>query len=90
MERVETTTMSETGTGAQRPEDVTVARWQDDNPGWMVIGVRPIISTGLNGEAVEEIEIKVQYRETGEVLGATGFTVTMALAMIDHLISERS
>jgi hypothetical protein len=23
------------------------------------------------------------------VLGATGFTVTMALAMIDHLISER-
>ena len=64
-------------------------RWQYDNPAWMVIGVRPIISTGLNGEAVEEIEIKVQYWETGEVLGATGFTVEMALAMIDHLISER-
>jgi hypothetical protein len=56
----------------------------------MLIGVRPIISTGLNGEAVEEIEIRIQYRETGEVLGATGFTVEMALAMIDHLISERS
>ncbi len=28
-------------------------------------------------------------RPEGEVLGATGFTVTMALAMIDHLISER-
>ena len=82
--------MSETDTGAQRPEDVVLDRWQYDNPAWMVIGVRPIISTGLNGEAVEEIEIKVHYRETGEgeVLGATGFTVTMALAMVDHLISE--
>ncbi len=81
--------MSETDTGAQRPEDVVIDRWQYDNPAWMVIGVRPIISTGLNGEAVEEIEVKVQYRETGEVLGATGFTVEMALAMIDHLVSER-
>ncbi len=79
--------MSETDTGAQRPEDVVLDRWQYDNPAWMVIGVRPIISTGLNGEAVEEIEI--HYREPGEVLGATGFTVTMALAMVDHLISER-
>ena len=82
--------MSETGTGAQRPEDMTVDRWQYDNPAWMVIVVHPIISTGLHGEAVAEIEIKVEYRETGEVLGATGFTVAMALAMIDHLISERS
>lgn len=81
--------MSETDTDAQRPEDVVLLRWQYDNPDWMVIGVHPMISTGLNGEAVEEIEIKVHYRETGEVLGATGFTVTMALAMIDHLISDR-
>jgi len=81
--------MSEPDTGAPRPDDVAIDRWQYDNPAWMVIGVRPIISTGLNGEAVEEIEIKVHYRETGEVLGATGFTVEMALAMIDHLISER-
>jgi len=44
----------------------------------------------LNGEGVEEIEVKVEYRETGKVLGTTGFTVAMALAMIDHLVSERS
>ena len=40
--------MSETDTGAQRPEDVVLLRWQDDNPDWMVIGVHPMISTGLN------------------------------------------
>jgi hypothetical protein len=81
--------MSDPHTGAPRPEDVTVARWQDNNPPWMVMGVLPVISTDASGEAVEEIEIKVHYRETGVVLGATGFTVTMALAMIDYLISER-
>lgn len=81
--------MSETGTGAQRPEDMTVARWQDDNPGWVVIGVLPVISTGLNGDAVAEIEIRVQNWETGEVLGATRANARMGLAMIDHLVSER-
>jgi len=80
--------MSETDTGGQQPEDVALDRWTYDNPAWMVIVVHPIISTGLHGEAVAEIEVKVEYRETGEVLGATGFTVEMALAMIDHLISE--
>jgi len=81
--------MSEPDTGAPRPDDVAIDRWQYDNPAWMVIGVRPVIATSPSGKAVEEIEIRVQHRETGEVLGATGFTVTMALAMIDHLISER-
>ena len=81
--------MSETGTGAQRPEDMTVAGWQDDNPGWVVIGVLPVISTGLNGDAVAEIEIRVQNWETGEVLGVTGANPRMGLVMIDHLVSER-
>jgi len=81
--------MSETDICAQRPGDVAVEHLQCDKPAWTVIGVRPIISTGLYGEAVEEIEIKVQYRETGKVPDATGTNVRIALAMIDHLISER-
>lgn len=81
--------MGDNDTSAPAPEDITIERWKYDHPAWMVIVVHPIISTGLHGEAVEEIEVKVEYRETGEVLGATGFTVAMALAMIDHVISER-
>ena len=64
---------------------------QDDleaHPGWVVIGVLPDNSTGLNGDTVAEIEIRVQNWETGKVLGATGADARMALAMINHLISS--
>jgi maltoporin len=69
--------------------DGAVEQWQSDNPNWIVIGVRPVISTGVNGEALEEIEVQVQNQETGEMLSGTGFTVAIALAMIDYLISQR-
>jgi hypothetical protein len=69
--------------------DSSVEQWESTNPAWLVVGVRPVISTGVNGEVLEEIEVQVQHRETGEMLSGTGFTVAIALAMIDYVISQR-
>lgn len=81
--------MSDNDTGARHPEDVTIERWEYDDPSWLVIIVHPVIWTPPGGEVVEEIEVKVEHRETGEILSSTGADAGMALAMIDHLISER-
>ena len=40
-------------------------------------------------ESCEEVEVKVEHRETGVLLSGTGTTIAMALAMINHQISER-
>ncbi len=81
--------MSDSYSTPPTPEDVTIERWQYSNPSWRVIVLHPVISTAPGGEAVGEIEVKVETRESGAVLSATGENVTMALGMIDHLISER-
>ena len=69
--------------------DTGIRQWEFDNPAWLVVGVRLVISTVLTGEVLAEIEVQVQHRETGELLSGAGFTVAMALAMVDYLISER-
>jgi len=81
--------MGDNDTGAPSPETVAIERWQYDNPSWLVIVVHPVISPALGGKVVEELEVKVEHRETGVVLSGTGTNVAMALAMINHLISER-
>jgi hypothetical protein len=75
---------------ARRPDDVTIERWEYDNPSWVVIAHHPVITTAVDGTVADEIEVQVLHRTTGERITGMGETLTMALAMAGHLISERA
>jgi hypothetical protein len=74
---------------ARRAQEVTVERWEYDNPSWIVIGLHSVITSAPDGAAHDEIEVQVQHRETGEILNGVGSDAVTALAMISHRLSER-
>lgn len=81
--------MSDHDAIARRAEAVTIERWEYDNPSWVVVARYPVITTALDGKIVEDIEVLVHHRETGEEMIGLGTTLAMALALVTHRISER-
>lgn len=74
---------------AQHPEDAAIERWEGDHPSWLMIVNHVVITTSPEGNANEEREVQVEHRETGEIVSGIGTDVAMALAMINHRLSER-
>jgi hypothetical protein len=74
---------------ARRAREVAIERWEYDNPSWVVVALHAVITTALDGKVLDEIEVQVQHRETGEVVNGVGTDVTMALALVSHRLSER-
>lgn len=54
-----------------------------------VRGHHPVMTTSLDGKVLEEIEVQVQHRETGEGMNGVGIDLVVALALVTHRISER-
>jgi hypothetical protein len=73
----------------RRAKAVTIERWEDANPSWVVIALHAIITTALDGKVLDEIEVQAQHRKTGEVVNGVGADVSMALAMITHRLRAR-
>jgi hypothetical protein len=76
--------------GAKRPEEVTIERWEYDNPSWEVTTQYPFITTTIDGKPVEELVVEVRNRETGEGVSGVGGDLVMALAMVTHRLRERA
>ncbi len=72
-----------------RADEVTIERWEYDNPSWIVIAHHPVITTSPDGKVLEEIEVQVQHQATGGMLRGVGTDLVMALALITHRLSEQ-
>ncbi len=72
-----------------RADEVTIERWEYDNPSWVMIGHQPVITTAPNGKLLEEIEVQAQHRVTGDMLHGVGTDLVMALALVSLRISEQ-
>ena len=70
-------------------DEISLQNWEDAHLDWLVIMSHQVLVTSPEDDVREETEVPVEHRGTGAVLGATGADAWMALAMIDHLISER-
>jgi hypothetical protein len=75
---------------ARRAEQVTIERWEYDNPSWVVVDHHPVITTALDGKPVEETVVEVEHRQTGERVSGVGTDLTLALALVTHRLSERA